>query len=204
MFFDAPPVKIREETEVRNNAIYLALGVLPDGTRDILGIWIENTEGAKFWLEVFNDIKTRGVGNILLALTDGLKGILEALGAALPATTLQTRIVHPIRNSLEYANRKDRTILAQALPPIYTAASAEAALDALEAFERGSWSERYPNLAAIWRRACSRVIPFCAFPPTLRRVIYATNAIESVNARLRKIIKPRGHFPSDKAAPKVL
>ena len=204
MFFDAPRVKIREETEVRNNAIYLALGVLPDGTRDILGIWIENTEGAKFWLEVFNDIKTRGVGNILLALTDGLKGILEALGAALPATTLQTRIVHPIRNSLEYANRKDRTILAQALPPIYTAASAEAALDALEAFERGSWSERYPNLAAIWRRACSRVIPFCAFPPTLRRVIYATNAIESVNARLRKTIKPRGHFPSDKAAPKVL
>ena len=127
VFFDALRVKIREEAVVRNKAIYLALGVLPDGTRDILGIWIENTEGAKFWLKVFNDLKTRGVGDILIAVTDGLKGIPEALGAAFPATTLQTCIVHLIRNSLEYASWKDRKVLAQALRPIYTATNAETA-----------------------------------------------------------------------------
>ena len=150
---------------MRNKAIYLALGVLPDGTREILGIWIENTEGAKFWLKVFNDLKTRGVGDILIAVTDGLKGIPEALGAAFPATTLQTCIVHLIRNSLEYASWKDRKVLAQALRPIYTAINAEPALQALEDFERGSWGERYPTIAAFWRRAWDRVIPFFAFPP---------------------------------------
>ena len=204
VFFDALRVKIRDEAVVRNKAIYLAPGVLPDGTRDILGIWIENTEGAKFWLKVFNDLKTRGVGDILIAVTDGLKGIPEALGAAFPATTLQTCIVHLIRNSLEYASWKDRKILAQALRPIYTATNAETALEALEAFERGSWGERYPTIAALWRRAWDRVIPFFAFPPAVRRVIYTTNAIESVNARLRKIIKTRGHFPSDEAATKLI
>ena len=204
VFFDALRVKIREEAVVRNKAIYLALGVLPDGTRDILGIWIENTEGAKFWLKVFNDLKTRGVADILIAVTDGLKGIPEALGAAFPATTLQTCIVHLIRNSLEYASWKDRKVLAQALRPIYTATNAETAMEALEEFERGSWGERYPTIAAIWRRAWDRVIPFFAFPPAVRRVIYTTNAIESVNARLRKIIKTRGHFPSDDAATKLI
>ena len=127
VFFDALRVKIREDAVVRNKAIYLALGVLPDGTRDILGLWIEDTEGAKFWMKVFNDLKTRGVADILIAVTDGLKGMAEALGAVFPATTLQTCIVHLIRNSLDYASWKDRKGLAAAIKPIYTAPSAEAA-----------------------------------------------------------------------------
>ena len=204
VFFDALRVKIREEGVVRNKAIYLALGVLPDGTRDILGLWIENTEGAKFWMKVFNDLKTRGVADILIAVTDGLKGMPEALAAVFPATTLQTCIVHLIRNSLDYASWKDRKALAAAIKPIYTATSAEAAMAELEAFSQGPWGEKFPTVAAAWRRAWDRVIPFFAFPPAIRRVIYTTNAIESINARLRKIIKTRGHFPSDDAASKLI
>ena len=204
VFFDALRVKIREDAVVRNKAIYLALGVLPDGTRDILGLWIENTEGAKFWMKVFNDLKTRGVGDILIAVTDGLKGMPEALGAVFPETTLQTCIVHLIRNSLDYASWKDRKALAAAIKPIYTASSAEAALAELDAFASGAWGQKFPTVAAAWRRAWDRVIPFFAFPPAIRRVIYTTNAIESINARLRKIIKTRGHFPSDDAANKLI
>jgi transposase-like protein len=204
VFFDALRVKIREDAVVRNKAIYLALGVLPDGTRDILGLWIENTEGAKFWMKVFNDLKTRGVADILIAVTDGLKGMPEALAAVFPATTLQTCIVHLIRNSLDYASWKERKALAAAIRPIYTASSAEAALAELEAFTQGSWGQKFPTVAAAWRRAWDRVIPFFAFPPAIRRVIYTTNAIESINARLRKIIKTRGHFPSDDAASKLI
>ncbi|MEB0060174.1 MULTISPECIES: IS256 family transposase [unclassified Variovorax] len=204
IFFDALRVKIKEDAVVRNKAIYLALGVLPDGTRDILGLWIEGTEGAKFWMKVFNDLKTRGVNDILIAVTDGLKGMPEALAAVFPATTLQTCIVHLIRNSLDYASWKDRKLLAAAIRPIYTAASAEAAEAELDAFERGPWGTKFPTVVAAWRRAWERVIPFFAFPPSIRRVIYTTNAIESVNARLRKIIKTRGHFPSDDAASKLI
>jgi transposase-like protein len=204
VFFDALRVKIREDAVVRNKAIYLALGVLPDGTRDILGLWIEGTEGAKFWLKVFNDLKTRGVGDVLIAVTDGLKGIGEALAAVFPATTLQTCIVHLIRNSLDFASWKERKALAAALKPIYTAPSAEAAAAELDAFEAGTWGAKFPTVVAAWRRAWDRVIPFFAFPPEVRRVIYTTNAIESVHARLRKIIKTRGHFPSDDAATKLI
>ena len=204
VFFDALRVKIKEDAVVRNKAIYLALGVLSDGTRDILGLWIEGTEGAKFWMKVFNDLKTRGVGDILIAVTDGLKGMPEALGAVFPATTLQTCIVHLIRNSLDYASWKDRKLLAAAIRPIYTAANAEAALAELDAFEQGPWGKKFPTVVAAWRRAWSHVIPFFAFPPQIRRVIYTTNAIESINARLRKIIKTRGHFPSDDAATKLI
>ena len=204
IFFDALRVKIREDAVVRNKAIYLALGVLPDGTRDILGLWIENTEGAKFWMKVFNDLKTRGVADILIAVTDGLKGIGEALGAVFPATTLQTCIVHLIRNSLDYASWKDRKLLAAALRPVYTAASAEAAAQALDEFERSAWGQKYPTVTASWRRAWDRVIPFFAFPPAVRRVVYTTNAIESIHSQLRKIIKTRGHFPSDDAATKLI
>jgi transposase-like protein len=204
VFFDALRVKVREDAVVRNKAIYLALGVLADGTRDILGLWIENTEGAKFWMKVFNDLKTRGVADILIAVTDGLKGIPEALGAVFPATTLQTCIVHLIRNSLDYASWKDRKVLAAALKPIYTAANAEAAAQAMDEFERGAWGQKFPTVVAGWRRAWDRVIPFFAFPPAVRRVIYTTNAIESLHSRLRKIIKTRGHFPSDDAATKLL
>jgi transposase-like protein len=204
VFFDALRVKIREDAVVRNKAIYLALGVLADGTRDILGLWIENTEGAKFWMKVFNDLKTRGVADILIAVTDGLKGIPEALGAVFPATTLQTCIVHLIRNSLDYTSWKDRNLLAAALKPVYTAPSVEAAALALDEFERGPWGQKYPTVVACWRRAWDRVIPFFAFPPAVRRVVYTTNAIESLHSQLRKIIKTRGHFPSDDAATKLI
>ena len=204
VFFDALRVKIREDAVVRNKAIYLALGVLPDGSREVLGLWIENTEGAKFWLKVFNDLKTRGVGDILIAVTDGLKGIGEALGTVFPATTLQTCIVHLIRNSLDYASWKDRKALAAALRPVYTAASAEAAEAELEAFERSPWGEKFPTIVASWRRAWDRVIPFFAYPPAVRKLIYTTNAIESLHSQLRKIIKTRGHFPSDDAATKLI
>ena len=204
VFFDALRVKIREDAVVRSKAVDLALGVLHDGSRDILGIWIENTEGAKFWMKVFNDLKTRGCNDILIAVTDGLKGMGEALGVVYPATTLQTCIVHLIRNSLDYASWKDRKALAAAIKPIYTAPSAEAAQAELDAFEQGPWGQRFPTVAASWRRVWDKVIPFFAFPPEVRRVIYTTNAIESVNARLRKIIKTRGHFPSDDAATKLI
>ena len=204
VFFDALRVKIREDAVVRSKSVYLALGVLPDGTRDILGLWIESTEGAKFWMKVFNDLKTRGCNDILIAVTDGLKGMGEALGVVYPATTLQTCIVHLMRNSLNYASWKDRKALAAAIRPIYTAPSAEAAEVELDAFEHGPWGQRFPTVVASWRRAWSNVIPFFAFSPEVRRVIYTTNAIESVNARLRKIIKTRGHFPSDDAAAKLI
>lgn len=204
VFFDALRVKIRQDGVVRNKAVYLALGVLADGTRDILGLWIENTEGAKFWMKVFNDLKTRGVGDILIGVADGLKGFPEALEAVFPATTLQTCIVHLIRNSLDYASWKDRKALAAAIKPLYTAPTAEAAEAALDAFEAGDWGQRFPTVVAAWRRAWTRVVPFFAFPPDVRRVIYTTNAIESVHARLRKIIKTRGHFPSDEAATKLI
>jgi transposase-like protein len=204
VFFDALRVKIREDAVVRNKAIYLALGVLPDGTRDILGLWIESTEGAKFWLKVFNDLKTRGVNDILIAVTDGLKGIGEALSAVFPATTLQTCIVHLIRNSLDYTGWKERRALAAALRPVYAAPTAEAAEAALDDFEASPWGQRYPTIVAAWRRAWDRVIPFFAFPPAVRRILYTTNAIESLNASLRKIIKTRGHFPSDEAATKLI
>ena len=204
VFFDALRVKIRDEAVVRSKAIYLALAVLPDGSRDILGIWIEQTEGAKFWMKVFTDLKTRGCQDILIAVTDGLKGMSEALGTVFPATTLQTCIVHLLRHSLEFVSWRDRKALALALRPIYTAASAEAASAALEAFATGPWGLRLPPVVAAWRRAWTHVIPFFAFPPEIRRVLYTTNALESVHARLRKIIKTRGHFPNDEAATKLI
>jgi putative transposase len=204
VFFDALRVKMRDEATVRSKAVYLALAVLPDGTRDILGIWIEQTEGAKFWMKVFTDLKSRGCQDILIAVTDGLKGMSEALAAIFPATTLQTCIVHLIRHSLDYATWKERKALAAALRPIYTAPSADAARAALDTFERSAWGARFPTVVASWRRAWTHVIPFFAFPPEVRRVIYTTNALESVHAQLRKIIKTRGHFPTDEAATKLI
>ncbi|CAB3727901.1 IS256 family transposase ISRta2 [Achromobacter animicus] len=204
VFFDALRVKIREDGVVRNKAVYLALAVLPDGTRDILGLWIEQTEGAKFWIKVFNELKTRGTQDILIAVTDGLKGMEQALSAVFPATTLQTCIVHLIRSSLEYASWKERRTVAAALRPIYTATTVEAALAALVQFEQGPWGQRYAPIADAWRRAWDRVIPFFTFPPAIRKVIYTTNAIESINAQLRRAVKTRGHFPSDEAATKLL
>jgi transposase-like protein len=204
VFFDALRVKIRDEAMVRSKAIYLALAVLPDGHRDILGLWIEQTEGAKFWMKVFSDLKARGCQDILIAVTDGLKGMSEALAAVFPQTTLQTCIVHLIRNSMEFANWKERKPLAAALRPIYAAPSADAAQAALDAFEQGPWGRKFPTVVATWRRAWPLVVPFFAFPPDVRRLIYTTNALESVHGQLRKIIKTRGQFPNDEAATKLI
>ncbi|WP_392843368.1 IS256 family transposase [Burkholderia ambifaria] len=204
VFFDALRVKIRDDGVVSNKAVYLALGIQADGQRDVLGLWIEQTEGAKFWLKVFNELKTRGCQDILIAVVDGLKGLTEAISAAYPRTTVQTCIVHLIRNSLEYASYKDRKALAAALRPIYAAASEEAARQALQDFADGPWGEKYPTIVQSWQRAWEHVIPFFVFPPEIRRVVYTTNAIESLNMQLRKIIKTRGHFPNDEAAIKLL
>lgn len=204
VFFDALRVKIRDDGVVSNKAVYLALGIQADGQRDVLGLWIEQTEGAKFWLKVFNELKTRGCQDILIDVVDGLKGLTEAISAAYPRTTVQTCIVHLIRNSLEYASYKDRKALATALRPIYAAASEEAARQALQDFADGPWGEKYPTIVQSWQRAWEHVIPFFVFPPEIRRVVYTTNAIESLNMQLRKIIKTRGHFPNDEAAIKLL
>ena len=204
VFIDALRVKIRDDAVVRNKAVYLALAILPDGSRDVLGIWIEQTEGAKFWLKVFNEMKSRGVNDILIAVVDGLKGLSDAIETAFPSTTVQTCIVHLIRNSLDYASWKHRKAVAAALRPIYTAATAEAAEAALEEFAASEWGEKLPTIVQSWRRAWQNVIPFFAFPPDVRRVIYTTNIIESLHMQLRKIIKNRGHFPSDEAATKLL
>jgi len=204
VFFDALRVKIRDDAVVRNKAVYLALAVLPDGTRDVLGIWIEQTEGAKFWLKVFNELRSRGVNDILIAVVDGLKGLADAITTTFPQTTVQTCIVHLIRSSLDYASWKERKAIAAALRPIYAAATLEAAQEALQDFASGVWGQKYPTIVQSWRRAWENVIPFFAFPPEVRRIIYTTNMIESLHMQLRKIIKNRGHFPSDEAAIKLL
>ena len=204
IFFDALRVKIRDDGVVQNKAVYVALGVLADGTRDVLGLWIEQTEGAKFWLKVFNELKTRGVHDILIAVVDGLTGLPDAIETAYPRTTVQTCIVHLIRNSLDYVSWKQRKPLAAALRPVYTAPSADAAAEALRAFAASPWGQQYPTIVASWERAWPYVTPFFVFPPAVRKLIYTTNAIESLHMRLRKIIKTRGHFPTDEAASKLL
>ena len=204
VFFDCLFVKIRDDAVVRNKAVYLALGILPNGTRDVLGLWIEHSEGAKFWLKVFNELKNRGVADILIAVVDGLKGFPESIEAAFPQTTVQTCIVHLIRNSLALVSWSRRKAVAAALRPVYTAPSEPAAREALAAFEASEWGIQYPTIAAAWRRHWERIIPFFAFAPEIRRVIYTSNAIESLHMQLRKIIKTRGHFPNDEAATKLL
>jgi putative transposase len=204
VFFDAIRVKIRDEGFVRNKAVYIALGILPDGTKEILGLWIEQTEGAKFWLRVMNELKSRGVADILIAVVDGLKGFPEAINAAFPETIVQTCIVHLIRNSMSFASWKDRKAIAQSLRSVYRAENAEAGLAALEAFETGHWGRKYPAIAQSWRRHWEQVIPFFAFSEPIRRIIYTTNAIEALNSKLRRAVRTRGHFPGDEAAMKLL
>ena len=204
VFFDAIRVKIRDEGFVRNKAVYIALAVLPDGTREILGLWIEQTEGAKFWLRVMNELKNRGIQDILVAVVDGLKGFPEAINATFPETVVQTCIVHLLRHSMNVASWKDRKHVARALKAVYRAGDAEAGLAALAEFEAGPWGEKYPAIAQSWRRNWDHVIPFFAFPEAVRRMIYTTNAIESLNAKIRRAVRTRGHFPSDDAAAKLL
>jgi putative transposase len=204
VYFDALRLKIRDEGTVKNKAVYLALGIDVSGRKDVLGLWIEQTEGAKFWLKVFNDLKQRGVSDILIAVVDGLRGFPEAIEAVFPQTQIQTCIVHLIRNSLNFVSWKERKALAAELKAIYQAAHAEAAEAALCAFEQGPWGQKWPPIAQAWRRQWTHVIPFFAYPAAVRRIIYTTNAIESLHMRLRKIVKNRGHFPSDEAATKLL
>ena len=204
VFFDAIRVKIRDEGFVRNKAVYIALAVLPDGTREILGLWIEQTEGAKFWLRVMNELKNRGIQDILVAVVDGLKGFPEAINATFPETVVQTCIVHLLRHSMNFASWKDRKHVARALKAVYRAGDAEAGLAALAEFEAGPWGEKYPAIAQSWRRNWDHVIPFLAFPEAVRRMIYTTNAIEPLNAKIRRAVRTRGHFPSDDAATKLL
>lgn len=204
VFFDALRVKIRDEGMVRNKAVYLAIGVRCSGHKEVLGLWIEQTEGAKFWLRVMNELKARGVGDILIAVVDGLKGFPDAITAVFPDTVVQTCIVHLIRNSTQLASWKDRKALAAALKPIYQADHAEAAEQALSDFENGPWGERFPTVAQSWRRNWEHVIPFFAFAAPVRKIIYTTNAIESLHSGVRKSIRNKGHFPNDEAASKLI
>ena len=204
VFFDAIRVKIRDEGMVRNKAIHIALGVRADGGKEVLGLWLEQNEGAKFWLRVMNELKNRGVEDILLAVVDGLKGFPDAITAVFPDATVQTCIVHLLRNSMDFVSWKDRKGLATALKDIYRAVDADAAEKALTAFEAGPWGQRYPAIGQSWRRAWGEVIPFFAFPDEVRRIVYTTNAIEALNSKLRRAVRARGHFPSDDAATKLL
>ena len=204
VFFDAIRVKIRDEGTVCNKAIHIALGVRADGHKEVLGLWLEQNEGAKFWLRVMNELKHRGTEDILLAVVDGLEGFPDAITAVFPETIVQTCIVHLLRNSMAFVSWKDRKSLAAALKAIYRAVDADAAEKALTAFEAGPWGQRYPAIGQSWRRAWGEVIPFFAFPDDVRRIIYTTNAIESLSAKLRRAVRARGHFPSDEAATKLL
>ena len=205
VLFDALRVKIRDADSrmVKNKAVYIALGVSRDGVREVLGLWIAENEGAKFWLSVMNELKNRGVADILIAVVDGLKGFPEAITAAFPETTVQTCIVHLVRHSLNFCSWKDRKAVAADLRLIYKAATADLAADALDAFEE-KWGSQYPSIAPAWRRAWQEVVPFFAFDPAIRKIIYTTNAIEGLNRVIRKTIKTRGSFPTEEAATKLI
>lgn len=202
--FDALRVKIRDEGTVRSKAVYLALGITPSGTKEVLGLWIEQTEGAKFWLRVMTELKSRGVADILIALIDGLTGFPEAIGAVFPQTQIHTCVVHLVRRSLAFVSYKDRKRVASQLRTIYRAETVDAARTALDAFAQSPDGQRYPTIAPIWHRQWEAITPAFAYAPEIRRILTTTNAIESLNRQLRKIIKTRGHFPTDEAATKLL
>jgi putative transposase len=203
IFLDALVLKIREGGTVQRKACYLALGVTVEGERDVLGMWFQETEGAKFWMQVLSELKQRGVNDILICCVDGLKGFPEAIEAVFPTTTVQTCIVHLIRHSLKYVPRREYDQVTKDLKPIYTAVDADAARVALETFDE-KWGARFPVITQAWLNAWEYVTPFLAFPPELRRVIYTTNAIEALNRQLRKAIKTKGHFPNEEAARKLI
>jgi putative transposase len=193
VFLDCMVLKIRDGGSVQRRACYLAMAIGMDGEREVLGMWFQANEGAKFWMQVLTDLKQRGVQDILIACVDGLKGFPEAIEAVFPATTIQTCIVHLIRHSLRYVPRRQYEQVAKDLRPIYTAIDADTALNALEAFEE-KWGQQLPVIGQAWRTAWEHVTPFMAFPPEVRRVIYTTNAIEALNRQLRKAVKTKGHF----------
>ena len=204
VFLDALVVKVKENNTVRNKAAHIAVGVDCDGIKHVLGIWVQQTEGAKFWATVCAELANRGVRDIIIACVDGLTGFAEAIEATWPKTVVQTCTVHLIRASMRFVNYADRKKVAAALRPIYTAANEDAALAELAAFEASDLGRKYPATVATWRASWDRFIPFLEFAPAVRKGIYTTNAIESLNYQLRKIIKNRGHFPNDTSVVKLL
>jgi putative transposase len=203
VYFDALMVRIREDRSVRARACYLAIGVTVEGDREVLGLWWQETEGAKFWLAVLNDLHQRGVADVLIACVDGLAGFPEAIAAVFPQAWVQTCIVHQIRASLRYVPYRDKKKVAAALKPIYRAANIDEADQALAAFDE-TWGERYPMITASWRQRWDHISPFLALPADLRRAVYTTNSIENLNRQIRKAIKTRGHFPDEQAATKLI
>jgi putative transposase len=202
IFLDALVLKIREGGTVQRRACYLALGVTVEGERDVLGMWFQETEGAKFWMQVVSELEQRGVSDILLCCVDGLNGFPEAIEAIFPDTVVQTCVVHLIRHSLTDVPRREREQVARDLKPIYTALDADAAPAALEAFDDTSGS-RFPLITQAWPNAWEYVTPFLAFPPEPRRALYTTNAIEALNRQPRKAIKTKGHLPNEESARKL-
>jgi putative transposase len=202
-YFDCLMVKVREDRSVRTRACYLAIGVSCEGEREVLGIWWQETEGSKFWLAVLNDLRQRGVHDVLVACVDGLTGFPEAIEAVFPEAWVQTCIVHQIRASMRFVTYQDRKRVAADLRPVYRAINADAAAQALETFDE-KWGEKYPMIAQSWRERWEHIIPFLALPADLRRAVYTTNSIENLNRQIRKSIKTRGHFPDEQAATKLI
>ena len=203
LYLDALMISVRDGATVRKKAAYIALGVTLEGRREVLGLWLEPTEGARFWLNVLTELKNRGVDDLFFVCCDGLSGFPQAVEAAFPQAVVQTCIVHMIRASLRYVAYNDRRAVTAALKPIYGAETEVAAGLALEAFAQ-RWDAKYPTIAKSWRARWNEVCPFLAYPPEIRKMLYTTNAIESLNAQLRKAVRPKGHFPSDDAAFKLL
>jgi putative transposase len=202
-YLDALVIKVRDKSGVQNKSVYIVVGVRPDGSKDVLGLWLQATEGAKFWLTILSELRQRGVEDILVLCADGLTGLPEAVEAAFPRAIFQTCIVHMVRSSTRFVPWKDRKAVCADLRTVYNAASAEAAELALDGFEK-TWGERFPMIATAWRRRWAEVTPFLAFPPEIRRAVYTTNAIEALNRQLRKVLKTRGHMPNEQAAFKLL
>jgi putative transposase len=204
IFLDAVVCRVRDNGTVRNKAAHLAVGVDTDGKKEVLGIWVEATEGAKFWLRVMNELEARGIEDVLIVVCDGLTGLPEAVTAVWPDTIVQTCIVHLTRASLRWVNYKDRKRVAAQLRLIYAAPTEAAAREALDAWTDSDIGRQYPAIKRQWEAAWEQVTPFFAFPPEVRKVLYTTNMIESINYQLRKISKTRGHFPTDQALIKLL
>jgi putative transposase len=203
VYLDALVVKMRDNGQVQNRAVYVAVGITMQGHKEVLGLWTSAHEGAKFWLQVLTELKNRGLQDIFIACVDGLKGFPQAIESVYPKSTVQLCIVHLVRASLNYVNWQERKLVAAALKEIYRAPTVEAAQAALTRFA-AHWDRKYPTISALWRRHWEQVIPFFAFPEAIRKVVYTTNAVESLNMTLRKVIKTRGSFPSEEAAFKLL
>jgi putative transposase len=204
MYIDGLVIKVRTNGVVINRCAYIAVGVDVDGRKHVLGVWLgDGGEGAKFWLSVLTELRNRGVADVIFVCCDGLKGLPDAIEATWPLASVQTCVVHLIRASIRYCSWKDRKAVTKALRPIYTAPSVEAAGDAMDTFEL-EYGDRYPGIVKLWRQAWERFIPFLAYPPSIRKIVYTTNLVESINYQMRKASKTRGHFPDDEAALKLL